>query len=144
MCSISECNVTNNVSYAVTTHLERFIKQYHTPYSTFVTIDSLNAILDAKLNEWFDKFSPQLAEDASLWRTDKFVSTEGQMKHNGFLLGNLVLELYELRRQNAELTNKLVKSRSLVARCELCNNKNNNYRNIDSELGGNKFVYFLI
>ena len=51
------------------------------------------------------------------------------------MLGNLVLELHELRKQNAELTNESVKCRSLKAHCEVCNNKNNS--NVDSELGSN-------
>ena len=61
------------------------------------------------------------------------------MKHHGSLLANLDLELHELRRQNAELTNKLVNIRSLEARCEICNNNNNNNNNsnIDNELGSN-------
>ena len=47
-----------------------------------------------------------------------------------------------MRRQNAELTNKLVNIRSLEARCEICNNNynnnnNNNNSNIYSELGSN-------
>ena len=43
-----------------------------------------------------------------------------------------------MRRQNVELTNKLVNIRSLEAHCEIGNNNNNNNNsNIDSELGSN-------
>ena len=59
------------------------------------------------------------------------------MKHHGSLLANLVLELHELRRQNAELTNKLVNISSLEARCEVWYNNANNNGKIDCELGGN-------
>ena len=114
------------------------MQQNSTTNFAFVTIDSLNAILDVKVNEWFNKFLPLPAGDASLLSTDssKIVSMAGQMMHHGFLMGNPVLELHELRRQNAELTSKIIKSRSLEANCEICNNNNNNSY-INSELSSN-------
>ena len=120
-----------NVSNTVTTHSGH----NNSPNSAFVTIGSLHAILDAKFNEFFNKLTSQPAGDASLLNTisSKTASTEGQMKHQSSLLGNLVLELHELRRQNAELSKQLINNRSQVARCDVCNNSNNN-SNIDSEL----------
>ena len=78
--------------------------------------------------------SQAIMSRAILTGNRKIVSMEGRIKHYGSLLGILVLELLELRRQNVELTSKLNKSRSLEARCEVYNN-NNNKNNIDSELG---------
>ena len=132
--SCSSTNSAINVSNTVTTHL----RNNNSPNSAFVTIDSLHAILDTKFNELFNKLTSQPAGDASLLNiiSSKTVSVEGQMNHQSSLLGNLVLELHELRRQNAELSKQLINSRTQVTRCDLCNNRNNN-SSIDSELGCN-------
>ena len=68
-----------NVSNTVTSHPGRALKQNSTNNSAFVTIDSLNAILDAKFSEWFNTFSPQPAGNESLLSIDstKIVSMEG-------------------------------------------------------------------
>ena len=61
----SKCKSKINVSNTVTTHSGRAWQQNSTINSAFVIIDSLSKILDAKFNEWFNKFSPQPAGNAS-------------------------------------------------------------------------------
>ena len=94
--------------------------------SASVTSDSLNAVLDAKFDELLNKLLSLPAGDGSLLSSvnDKITSLESQIKHQGSLLANLVLELHEFRKQNAELTNELVRMRSLETRSDGCNSNN--------------------
>ena len=78
------------------------------------------------------------AEDADLLKTlhEKLASLESQMKHQGFLLGHMTLEVNELRKTNAQQFKEIVTLRS----CEACSDaKNDNLNYIDSmgELAGN-------
>ena len=53
--------------------------------------------------------------------TEKMSSLEAQVKHQGFVLSNLKMELYELRKTNSELSNDLVRLRSLESCSEATN-----------------------
>ena len=94
--------------------------------SASVTSDSLNAVLDAKFDELLNKLLSLPAGDGSLLSlvNDKITSLESQIKHQRSLLANLVLELHEFRKQNANLKNELVRMRSLETRSDGCNSNN--------------------
>ena len=101
----------------------------HSNSSDFVSLSSLNEALDSKFYQFF-------GADFVKVLTEKMSSLEAQVKHQGFVLSNLKLELYELRKTNSELSNDLVRLRSLESCSEATNN--NFYINSGSDfLGGN-------
>ena len=76
--------------------------------------------------------------DADLLKTlhEKLASLESQMKHQGFLLGHMTLEVNELRKTNAQQFKEIVALRSRVA-CSESINSNFHVNDSMGELGGN-------
>ena len=66
--------------------------------SALFFLNSLNEALDVKFNEFFNKHASMQAGDADLLKTlhEKLALLESQVKHQGFLLGHMTLELTEL------------------------------------------------
>ena len=106
--------------------------------SALFFLNSLNEALDVKFNEFFNKNASLPAGDADLLKNlyGKLTSLESQVKHQGFLLGHMNLELNELRKTNAEQFKEIVTLRSREA-CSESINSNFNVNNSMGELGGN-------
>ena len=109
--------------------------------SELFSLNSLSEALDAKFDEFFNKYASLPAGDADFLKNinQKVASLESQVTHQGFLLGHMTLELHELRKTNAELSNEIIRLRSQEACSESINNNNfnNNNNNSMSEMGGN-------
>ena len=101
--------------------------------SALFFLNSLNEPLDVKFNEFFNKHASLPAGDAYLLKNlyGKLTSLESQVKHQGFLLGHMNLELSELRKTNAEQFKKVVTLRSRVA----CSESVNSNFNVNNSLG---------
>ena len=107
-------------------------------------LDSFKAILDARLKEFFVELTTSPAKEMSL-TSDlgiKIASLESSIKHQEILLGNITLELHELRKTNDELSKELARLRLQEACFEVnINNINKNSltisknNNIIDELG---------
>ena len=112
--------------------------------SSFVLLDSLKTILDACLNDFLVKLASSPAGAAGLSSDfgTRMASLESTIKHQEILLGNMTLELHELRKTNDELFRKLVRSSSheTCSRVEI--NKTNS--NIVDEPGEKINYSFII
>ena len=106
--------------------------------STFFSLNSLREALDFKFDEFFNKHSSLSAGDADLLKNidEKMSSLESQVKHKGFLLSHMTMELHELREINAKLSKEVLILRSREA-CSESTINNFNDNNSIGELGGN-------
>ena len=113
--------------------------------TAFFYFNSLNEALDVKINEFFNKHASMPAEDTDLLKNlyAKLPSLESQVKHQGFSLRHMNLELHKLKKNNAEQFKEIVTLRSREACSEFINN-NFNVNNSFNELGGDTAPHLQI
>ena len=102
--SLSSSNNNNNNYSSINNSNENNNNNDNNKDFAFFSLNLLSEVLDVKLVEFFNKRAFMPAGDADLLKNlyEKLTSLEFQVKHRGFLLGHMTLELHELRKTNAE------------------------------------------